>query len=167
MLSALPNWSAVIGAAQVAGAICHGQFDAPVMLSHCTDALRLGCSGVPCELVQHWDAGQPLLVGGLSPAEEGRTFLQLRLKRHRWSPKVLKARDPLTFSIGWRRFQSLPVFAIEDANGRLRWVATLTCSSLACICRTCAAATQLCTCACLSSAYKHLCGCVLACWLLL
>ena len=25
------------------------------------------------------------------------------------------------FSMGWRRFQSLPVFATEDANGRLRY----------------------------------------------
>ena len=78
-------------------------------------------AGVPCELVRHWSPMQPLLVGGLAPAEEARTFLQLRLKRHRWSPKVLKARDPLTFSIGWRRFQSLPLYAMEDANGRLRW----------------------------------------------
>lgn len=63
---------------------------------------------------------QPLLVGGISPAEETRSYLQLRLKRHRWSPRILKTRDPLTFSVGWRRFQSLPVYATEDANGRLR-----------------------------------------------
>ena len=78
------------------------------------------CSGIPCELVRHWDPAQPLLVGGLAPAEEGRGFLQLRLKRHRWFGRVLKTRDPLTFSIGWRRFQSVPVYATEDANGRHR-----------------------------------------------
>lgn len=52
--------------------------------------------------------------------EEGRGYMQLRLKRHRWFPKTLKTRDPLTFSVGWRRFQSVPVYAIEDQNGRQR-----------------------------------------------
>lgn len=46
--------------------------------------------------------------------------LQVRLKRHRWHKKVLKTRDPLIFSIGWRRYQSTPVYAIEDSNGRYR-----------------------------------------------
>ena len=35
-------------------------------------------------------------------------------------PQVLKARDPLVFSCGWRRFQSMPVYAVEDHNRRLR-----------------------------------------------
>ena len=55
---------------------------------------------MPCELVQHFDPGVPLLVGGVLPAEEGTAHLQLRLKRHRWFPKTLKTRDPLVFSIG-------------------------------------------------------------------
>ena len=62
-------------------------------------------------------------MGGLSGAEEGRGFLQLRLKRHRWFGKLLKNRDPLTFSVGWRRFQSMPIYATEDANGRHRCTA--------------------------------------------
>ena len=75
---------------------------------------------MPCELVRNFSPSQPLLVGGLSPVEEGRGYMQLRLKRHRWFPKTLKTRDPLTFSVGWRRFQSVPVYAIEDQNGRHR-----------------------------------------------
>eukprot|EP00887_Chlorella_sp_A99_P004810 scaffold4.g4810.t1 len=82
--------------------------------------VRLVLPGLPCELVQHFDPRSPLLVGGVARGEEGQGYMQLRLKRHRWFPKLLKNRDPLVFSAGWRRFQSLPVFAIKDNNERLR-----------------------------------------------
>ncbi|GAU47199.1 hypothetical protein TSUD_89080 [Trifolium subterraneum] len=50
------------------------------------------------------------------------TYLRLeaRLKRHRWHKKVLKTRDPIIVSVGWRRYQTTPVYAIEDHNGRHR-----------------------------------------------
>lgn len=82
--------------------------------------IRLRFTGVPCELVNNFDPRTPLLLGGLQRSEEAPGYMQLRLKRHRWFPKVLKNRDPLVFSIGWRRFQSIPVFAIKDNNERHR-----------------------------------------------
>lgn len=33
---------------------------------------------------------------------------------------MLKSEDPIIVSIGWRRYQTLPVYAIEDPNGRHR-----------------------------------------------
>lgn len=38
----------------------------------------------------------------------------------RWYPKILKNRDPLVVSAGWRRFQTVPIFCMEDDNLRLR-----------------------------------------------
>jgi hypothetical protein len=49
-------------------------------------------------------------------------ILKVRLKRHRWYRKILKSNDPLVFSLGWRRFQSLPIYSIQDQNNRNRLV---------------------------------------------
>lgn len=76
--------------------------------------------GVPCEMVDCFDSSRPILLGGLGPGEDRQGCMKLRLKKHRWFPKILKARDPLVFSVGWRRFQSLPIFAVEDHNRRIR-----------------------------------------------
>eukprot|EP00775_Hariotina_reticulata_P007582 gene7582-7787_t len=82
--------------------------------------VRLRLTGVPFELVQHWNPSRPLLVGGLGQGEQRMGVMRLRFKRHRWYPKVLKTRDPLVLSVGWRRFQTIPVYALEDHNRRLR-----------------------------------------------
>ncbi|XP_022156323.1 ribosome biogenesis protein BMS1 homolog isoform X2 [Momordica charantia] len=82
--------------------------------------VRFEVHDVPCEMVEHFDPCQPILVGVIGRGEADVGYMQVRLKRHRWHKKVLKTRDPLIFSIGWRRYQSTPVYAIEDSNGRYR-----------------------------------------------
>ena len=82
--------------------------------------VRMRFSGIQYELVEYFDPRHPILIGGIGKSEEAQGFMQLRLKRHRWYPKILKNKDPLIFSIGWRRFQSMPVFAIKDNNERHR-----------------------------------------------
>ncbi|KAM0867214.1 hypothetical protein ACQ4PT_042141 [Festuca glaucescens] len=82
--------------------------------------VRLEVHGVPFELVEHFDPCHPILVGGIGLAEENTGYMQVSLKRHRWHRKVLKTKDPIVVSIGWRRFQTSPVYAIEDHNGRHR-----------------------------------------------
>ncbi|XP_039689953.1 ribosome biogenesis protein BMS1 homolog isoform X3 [Medicago truncatula] len=82
--------------------------------------LRLEVHDVPCEMVEHFDPYHPILVGGVGLGEENVGYMQARLKRHRWHKKVLKTRDPIIVSVGWRRYQTTPVYAIEDLNGRHR-----------------------------------------------
>nr|KYP66001.1 hypothetical protein KK1_012279 [Cajanus cajan] len=82
--------------------------------------LRLEVHDVPCEMVEYFDPYHPVLVGGVGIGEENVGYMQTRLKRHRWHKKVLKTRDPIIVSVGWRRYQTTPVYAIEDSNGRHR-----------------------------------------------
>ncbi|GJP30508.1 hypothetical protein CLOM_g3457, partial [Closterium sp. NIES-68] len=84
--------------------------------------LRLLFRKLPGEFMQHFDPRVPVLVGAVPPTEETLGYLRVRLKKHRWHRKVLKTRDPLVLSAGWRRFQSVPVYAMEDTNGRHRLI---------------------------------------------
>jgi ribosome biogenesis protein BMS1 len=83
---------------------------------------RVRIDGVPCEFINSFDPTMPVVIGGLTPQETERGLVRCRFKKHRWHKKILKCNDPLVFSIGWRRFQSIPVFSTEDQNGRYRYL---------------------------------------------
>ena len=81
---------------------------------------RLLLSNVPYEFATGFDPRFPLIIGGLSATEERFGFLQIRIKRHRWHKRILKTNDPLIFSLGWRRFQTLPIYSTSDSRTRNR-----------------------------------------------
>ncbi|KAK4159189.1 hypothetical protein QBC43DRAFT_132000 [Cladorrhinum sp. PSN259] len=81
---------------------------------------KLVLEGVPAEFVKHFQAKRPIIIGGLSATEDRFGFVQVRIKKHRWHKRILKTGDPLIFSLGWRRFQSLPIYSISDSRTRNR-----------------------------------------------
>ena len=81
---------------------------------------KIVLEGVPSEFVTRFNARQPIVVGGLTATEDRFGFVQVRIKRHRWHKKILKSNDPLIMSLGWRRFQTLPIYSTTDSRTRNR-----------------------------------------------
>ena len=69
------------------------------------------------EISRKLEPEYPVVLCSLKHQESSLAFLRVKIKKHRWYPHVLKNKDPLTFSIGWRKFQSIPVFTMEDETG--------------------------------------------------
>lgn len=84
--------------------------------------VRFVIKNIPAEFIQMFNPAEPLLAGGLNAGETEHQLVLARVKRHRWYPKILKSQDPLLISMGWRRFQTQPIFATEDPNGRCRYL---------------------------------------------
>lgn len=84
--------------------------------------VRIVLERVPHGFIDMFDPTNPLILGGLTPQETIMGLIRCRFKKHRWHKKILKCNDPLVFSVGWRRFQSLPVYSMEDTNGRHRYL---------------------------------------------
>jgi ribosome biogenesis protein BMS1 len=81
---------------------------------------RIILESVPYEFAATFSPRYPIIIGGLAPTEDRFGFVQVRIKRHRWHKKILKTNDPLIFSLGWRRFQTLPIYSISDSRTRNR-----------------------------------------------
>lgn len=56
----------------------------------------------------------PVVLCSLKQHEMNFAFVRVKIKKHRWFPHVLKTKDPIVFSVGWRKFQSVPVYTMED-----------------------------------------------------
>ncbi|CAG9864052.1 unnamed protein product [Phyllotreta striolata] len=84
--------------------------------------VRLEFRDVPCEFVEHFDPTCPLVIGALNMGEENIGFVNVRIKKHRWYKKILKTADPLIISLGWRRFQTIPLFSKLEDDMKFRYL---------------------------------------------
>lgn len=82
--------------------------------------VRIVFEHIPMEFVENFNSKFPVVVGGLLPTELRFGVINARVRRHRWHKKILKTNDPLVLSLGWRRFQTLPVYTTSDSRTRLR-----------------------------------------------
>ncbi len=82
--------------------------------------VRIEINKMPYEFVKNFDAHQLVIIGSLGLNESNIGYAQVRLKKHRWHNKILKTKDPLIVSLGWRRFQTIPIYFIQDHNMRNR-----------------------------------------------
>lgn len=84
--------------------------------------VRMSFKGVTSEFITNFNPTYPVLVGGLNMSEENIGFVNCKVKKHRWYKKILKTGDPLIISIGWRRFQTIPLFCKVEDNFRQRYL---------------------------------------------
>lgn len=85
--------------------------------------VRVRLEDVPAACVAELRRERLLVLGGLLPGEAQMGLVQVRIKRHRWHPKLLKSNDALLLSVGWRRYQSVPTFSLEDrGEKRMRFL---------------------------------------------
>ncbi|ODV96817.1 hypothetical protein PACTADRAFT_48627 [Pachysolen tannophilus NRRL Y-2460] len=82
--------------------------------------VKLTFNNLPKEFIENLNPVYPIIVGGLLSTEERFGFLNVRIRKHRWHKKILKSNDPLILSLGWRRFQTLPIYTTTDSRTRTR-----------------------------------------------
>ncbi|XP_044252680.1 ribosome biogenesis protein BMS1 homolog [Tribolium madens] len=84
--------------------------------------VRIEIRDIPAEFVTNFNPTYPLVVGALNMGEENIGYVNVKIKKHRWYSKILKTGDPLIISLGWRRFQTLPIYSKLEDDLKFRYL---------------------------------------------
>lgn len=84
--------------------------------------VRIEFENFPSEFIENFDPTYPLLIGALNLGEESIGFVNVKIKKHRWYSKTLKSNDPLIISLGWRRFQTIPLYSKLEDDLKFRYL---------------------------------------------
>jgi ribosome biogenesis protein BMS1 len=86
--------------------------------------VRVEFSEIPHSFFEIFDSKRPVIIGGLFPDETLGDSVQqwVKIKRHRFYARKPKSNDPLVVTVGWRRYQVLPVYFNEERGGKLRFM---------------------------------------------
>lgn len=84
--------------------------------------IRLKLENVPIEFVDNLEPRFPLVLGCLNNGEDVMGAVDVRIRKHRWHKRVIKCQDPVIVSVGWRRFQTIPILFTQDHNMRCRFL---------------------------------------------
>lgn len=82
--------------------------------------VKIVFENIPCEFIDNFNPEYPIILGGLLATESRFGIMNVRIRKHRWHKKILKSHDPLILSLGWRRFQTIPIYTTTDSRTRNR-----------------------------------------------
>lgn len=78
--------------------------------------IRIEVNGLNDEMFNKIRPDMPLLLCGIKHMESALGYLKARFIKHKWQKKILKTNDPVIVSMGWHRFQTLPMYTTEDRD---------------------------------------------------
>lgn len=84
--------------------------------------VRIEIKNVASEFVTNFDPTYPIILGALNLGEENIGYVNVKMKKHRWYKRILKANDPIIISLGWRRFQTLPLYSKLEDDFKFRYL---------------------------------------------
>lgn len=76
--------------------------------------LRIELEGIDHEFAKNYTSTNPLVLGVVLPGEQNYGYITAKVKRHRWHDKILKTKNPVFVSCGWKRYQTIPYYSMEQ-----------------------------------------------------